>query len=655
MAFRPVARGITPRRPFQDNTWLTNGARIGGSDGKARLAELKAEKERRKRLAKARMGMGGTPTLPEVSFRVAAGGDHAVIDFGAEDGPAMLCGRKRCDSTKSIDDGVALSSFGDEGEEAAPEAPEATPVKDLAGIFADDEKTSTLADMMAQMHVKTPRASATAAASIGPRRVNLVVPATPTLSPTPGTTNAVAPEKDAAYFRAISTAEATTLEEASLHWTKIAEDESLDEGLRGEIRAAVGQALLLQRKRVSQFLDLCDLCDFGPEDDGLTASAADLDGFWDVIMMQVNDVKKMFSRLETRQKAGWKCEIKKCNAPKKTRRGEKLKGRGPAKKGARGKGKAGRRGGKMPPTPRRKAAQARLTAAKALLKAKAKEGALPVQASLAVLTPVRATKAERRIHGTSFLVTPVRRSSRKTPSKYRKSPEDVTAVLTTAEFAYKPNYALNPLSAEINSAAVAAVSPMGVIDHEDDLTSPGPTSCSPLAPVAEISPVDIARIEEEVDDVSDGEYDDGRALAAASASLKALSVGTPGRGIGLPRRVSVGTPAAAMAPLRVPYSPAVGMDRPVAESAVGLSRAAKREAVDPACGSVKRFAAVVAPRRLQAELGADIVFTPVRRSRRLSAAVHGTPAAAPCIENATDMPEGAAYVPNPAVDGMFRS
>lgn len=73
----------------------------------------------------------------------------------------------------------------------------------------------------------------------------------------------------------------------------------------------------------------------------------------------------------------------------------------------------------MPPTPRRKAAQARLIAAKEQLKKRAQRGAVdaPALGSLPVLTPVRATKKEEKLHGTAFMVTPVRRSGRKTPSK----------------------------------------------------------------------------------------------------------------------------------------------------------------------------------------------------------------------------------------------
>ena len=104
------------------------------------------------------------------------------------------------------------------------------------------------------------------------------------------------PDKGAAFFRSQATDEGTALEETALHWTKVAEDASLEEVLRGEIRAVVGQAKLLHSQRVEQFLGLCDLCKDGPnEEDGLTARAADLEGFWEVIMMQVRDTTALVS------------------------------------------------------------------------------------------------------------------------------------------------------------------------------------------------------------------------------------------------------------------------------------------------------------------------------------------------------------------------
>lgn len=199
----------------------------------------------------------------------------------------FLCS-ERCISDEGTDDTGADRVLSGEAVIPTVEAlSEVTPRKDLAGIFADDEKTSNLAEMMLALSVKTPSSRGgcifEGVDSGAPAMTDLAGPACETAEP-------LEDEKQnpAEFFRGQATAEGTTLEEACLHWTKVAEDERLDEVLRGEIRATVGQALLLHTQRVTQFLGLCDLCDEGPGEDGLTARAADLEGFWEVIMMQVS-------------------------------------------------------------------------------------------------------------------------------------------------------------------------------------------------------------------------------------------------------------------------------------------------------------------------------------------------------------------------------
>jgi hypothetical protein len=177
----------------------------------------------------------------------------------------------------------------DGGGAQADSIPDVTPRKDLAGIFADEEKTSDLADLMNGLSVKTPRAAAADPSGFGNVVSMEAAPIMASTSDEADDDDNEAPQCEAAIFREQATAEGSALEESSLHWTKVAEDESLGDELRGEIRAAVGQAKLLYTKRVAQFLGLCDLCDDGPEDDGPTAGADDLEGFWAVIMMQVRN------------------------------------------------------------------------------------------------------------------------------------------------------------------------------------------------------------------------------------------------------------------------------------------------------------------------------------------------------------------------------
>lgn len=118
-------------------------------------------------------------------------------------------------------------------------------------------------------------------------------------------------------------------------------------------------------------------------------------------------------------------------------------------------------------TPRRAAARKRLQRFKKQTKATgASDGDGPCAASTSstfltrpILTPVRATRAEKELHGSDFILTPVRRSSRKTPSRYRDESQtqaDLGSLLQHTEFAYKPNAMLLEESAAPRSAPRSA-------------------------------------------------------------------------------------------------------------------------------------------------------------------------------------------------------
>jgi hypothetical protein len=70
------------------------------------------------------------------------------------------------------------------------------------------------------------------------------------------------------------------------------------------IRVTVGQAELLMRKKMKQYLGLVT----GAEDktDGGNTTAEDLQGFWDLVSIQVDDMKQKFRNLEELECNGWK-------------------------------------------------------------------------------------------------------------------------------------------------------------------------------------------------------------------------------------------------------------------------------------------------------------------------------------------------------------
>lgn len=72
-----------------------------------------------------------------------------------------------------------------------------------------------------------------------------------------------------------------------------------DEGdeISGKIRSAIGKANLLITKKFKQFEELCDANINKSPDDQFATLNDDLAGFWDMILIQVDDIKKAFNNL----------------------------------------------------------------------------------------------------------------------------------------------------------------------------------------------------------------------------------------------------------------------------------------------------------------------------------------------------------------------
>lgn len=81
------------------------------------------------------------------------------------------------------------------------------------------------------------------------------------------------------------------------------------EDVRGRIRAAVGKARILmnQKGRFSQFRQLVDNCEFGYGEKETTTM--DLQGFWEMIYFQVEDVAGHFDQLKVLESNGWKEKV----------------------------------------------------------------------------------------------------------------------------------------------------------------------------------------------------------------------------------------------------------------------------------------------------------------------------------------------------------
>lgn len=73
----------------------------------------------------------------------------------------------------------------------------------------------------------------------------------------------------------------------------------------GKIRAAIGKAMLLVNKKFKQFRGLCNMNLGVGETNGRRPTDGDLAGFWDMVMIQVDDVNSMFANIDELRKNGW--------------------------------------------------------------------------------------------------------------------------------------------------------------------------------------------------------------------------------------------------------------------------------------------------------------------------------------------------------------
>ncbi|XP_052427231.1 disks large-associated protein 5-like isoform X3 [Carassius gibelio] len=116
------------------------------------------------------------------------------------------------------------------------------------------------------------------------------------------------PQHDVAYFRAVMASETEHLTGLSELWESRFDDTSIPEETRDQMRTAVGQARLLMKERFGQFNRLVDDCDLGRGEKITTCT--DLQGFWDMVYFQVEDVNKKFNALKEAEAREWKEEVR---------------------------------------------------------------------------------------------------------------------------------------------------------------------------------------------------------------------------------------------------------------------------------------------------------------------------------------------------------
>ncbi|XP_014372924.1 disks large-associated protein 5 [Alligator sinensis] len=110
------------------------------------------------------------------------------------------------------------------------------------------------------------------------------------------------PEHDVPYFRNVLQSETERLVSECLQWDGKC-DLDIPEDAKDLIRTTVGQTRLLITERFKQFEGLVDNCEFKRGEKETTCT--DLDGFWDMVSFQVDDVNKKFENLRKLQENGW--------------------------------------------------------------------------------------------------------------------------------------------------------------------------------------------------------------------------------------------------------------------------------------------------------------------------------------------------------------
>ncbi|XP_010904117.2 disks large-associated protein 5 [Esox lucius] len=114
------------------------------------------------------------------------------------------------------------------------------------------------------------------------------------------------PAHDLSYFRSVVVSEMEKLTGFCQLWELRVDDSSIPEEMRDRMRTAVGQARLLMKERFGQFTGLMDDCELGRGDKIITCT--DLQGFWDMVYYQVEDVNKKFGALKEAESKGWQEE-----------------------------------------------------------------------------------------------------------------------------------------------------------------------------------------------------------------------------------------------------------------------------------------------------------------------------------------------------------
>lgn len=113
-------------------------------------------------------------------------------------------------------------------------------------------------------------------------------------------------ERTAQYFKFLLNKEIERLKELCRKWLDIKLEKDIPDDAMYEIHQAVGQTNLLINKKFERFRRLVEDCENGKGEKLVTCR--DLQGFWDMTYMEVENCDSRFEKLEQRRNRGWQEE-----------------------------------------------------------------------------------------------------------------------------------------------------------------------------------------------------------------------------------------------------------------------------------------------------------------------------------------------------------
>ncbi|CAL7950335.1 unnamed protein product [Xylocopa violacea] len=136
-------------------------------------------------------------------------------------------------------------------------------------------------------------------------------------------------ERTAQYFQFLLNKEIERLNELCEKWLKIQTDPETTEDGQYEINQAIGQTNLLINKKFERFRGLVADCETGKGE--MLVTCKDLQGFWDMMYMEVKNCNLRFEKLEKLRSQDWKEDEMSFNKPVTRNKGNAKKNIAPTK------------------------------------------------------------------------------------------------------------------------------------------------------------------------------------------------------------------------------------------------------------------------------------------------------------------------------------